>query len=839
MRDLTGLLGACCLLYLSSSTIAEEQSNTYLEEIVVTATKRAQSIQDVPIAVTAIDAQTLDRAGVKDLRDLSTVATSFNMNSSQTESQGTTLRIRGVGTTGNNIGLESAVGVFLDGVYLSRPGVALGDLLDVEAIEVLRGPQGTLFGRNTSAGALNIRTKTPNFNETEFFANFGAGNFDAYNLQAGVSGPLNESFAYRLSGAIRQQDGFLESTTGAESRDRDRILLRGQLHWQLSDSADVRVIADYSDADEQCCDAVIVQESATVGLGSFAAAGLPADGGVQVSGRSAFNGLNSNAEQFENPFDQWGLSVELNWELNDLMTLTYIGAFRDFEASSVQQSDFVNIDVFSVQRSAAAGFETFDTIETMTHEIRLAGETERLSWLVGAYYSDEEIIEHQGLGLGVDYSANQDAQLWFFALAPALGPAAALSAVPLATGGTFGDVLNAPSPSIAFGGGVDAAGSFAQNVFQQDGKSWSVFTHNTLHITDRLDVVVGLRWTDEDKDGKYNQLSASNNNCLNSLANAGALGAGAAGTGLEGVAGTIGNLSVAFACFPFAAPADTGIAILPVSFDNTFDDNELVYTGKVVYAFTDTVSGYLSFTHGFKSGGFNLDATAAAAGGDPRFDSELIDSWEVGVKAELFDRRVRANLALFDYDLEDFQVLEFTGVQFQTFNVPNAESQGVELEILAVPLEGLELNLGVTYADSRYPSDCDDNNPNSPTNVSSLCGADFTNAPQYVVTGGVGYDGTLSDNLIYFVNANARWEDNRRTSTQPNLALDIEDANTKVNLRLGMGSLDGRWTVELWGNNVFDEQTKNVTFNTPLRIGSRGSFLEAPRTYGVTLRTQL
>ena len=835
MKQLTTLLCGCGLALAAA---AQEPSGAFLEEIVVTATKRAESIQDVPIAVTAIDAQTLDRAGVKDLRDLSTVAASFNMNSSQTESQGTTLRIRGVGTTGNNIGLESAVGVFLDGVYLSRPGVALGDLLDVEAVEVLRGPQGTLFGRNTSAGALNIRTRKPSFEAQEFFANFSAGNFDAYGLQAGVSGPLSENLAYRLSGAVRQQDGFLESTTGAESRDRDRLLLRGQLLWEASDTLDVRVIADYSDADEQCCDAVIVQESLTVN-GPFALAGLPADGGVQVSGRSAFDGLDSNAEQFENPFDQWGLSVEVNWALNDAMTLTYIGAYRDFEADSVQQSDFVNIDVFSVQPSAAGGFATFDAIETMTHELRLAGETDRVSWLVGGYYSDEEIVEHQGLGLGADYSANTDAQLWFFALQPALGPAAALSGVPLATGGTFGDVLAAASPSIAFGGGVDAAGSFAQNVFGQDSKSWSIFTHNTFRLTDRLDLVVGLRWTDEDKDGEYNQLFATNDNCLNTLANAGALSAGAAGTGLEAVAASIGGLSGAFACFPFAAPADTGVPILPASFSDTFEDDELVYTGKVVYAFTDTVSGYLSFTHGFKAGGFNLDATAAAAGADPRFDSELIDSWELGIKAELFDRRLRANLAVFDYDIEDFQVLEFTGVQFQTFNVPNAESKGIEVELLAVPAEGLELNLGVTYADSKYPSDCDDNNPNSPPNVSSLCGADFTNAPEYVVTGGVSYDGTLGDNLTYFANANARWEDDRRTSTQPNLPLDIQDANTKVNLRLGVGSLDGRWTVELWGNNVFDEQTKNVTFNTPLRIGSRGTFLEAPRTYGLTLRTQL
>lgn len=172
-----------------AGTAAQAANQPVIEEVIVTATKRAQSVQEVPIAVTAISAESLERAGVQDLRDLSAVATSFNMNSSQTESQGSTLRIRGVGTTGNNIGLESAVGVFLDGVYLSRPGVALGDLMDIESIEVLRGPQGTLFGRNTSAGALNIRTKGPNFEETEGFANVTVGNYSMHNIQAGVTGP--------------------------------------------------------------------------------------------------------------------------------------------------------------------------------------------------------------------------------------------------------------------------------------------------------------------------------------------------------------------------------------------------------------------------------------------------------------------------------------------------------------------------------------------------------------------------------------------------------------------------------------------------------------------------
>lgn len=818
--------------------ISVQAEGRQIEEVIVTATKREASVQEVPIAVTAISGESLIRAGVTDLRDLSTVATSFNLNSSQTESQGTTLRIRGVGTTGNNIGLESAVGVFLDGIYLSRPGVALGDLMDLESVEVLRGPQGTLFGRNTSAGALNIRTKRPNFEEQELFVNLTAGNFGLNNFQAGITGPLGDSAAFRFSAAVRDRDGFLESSTGAESRNRDRYLLRGQVAFDPSDQLAVRVIADYSEAEENCCDAVILSQGDAVAVGGFTAAGLPSNGGVTNFGPAAFDNRRSNSEQFENPNEQWGLSVEANLELSDTMELTYIGAYREFRADSVQHTDFVALDVFSVQPSAAGGLVTFDDIETITHELRIAGETDFVSWLVGGFYSNETIVENQGLGLGTDFAGYVDAHLAVLPkdLLPALG------GITLATGGTFADVIAAKSQAIAFAGGVDPSGSYAQNIFRQEGTSWSIFTHNSFHITEDLDFVLGLRWTDEEKDGSFRQPLATNNACLNAIGNQRALNTGAAALGnadLAGLAGNFGAIHRGYMCFPFATPANTGLAGTPNTFDNTFSDDELVYTAKAVYQFNETVSGYVSFTHGFKAGGFNLDATAAYDGGDPRFDSETIDSWELGLKSDLFDRRMRVNLAVFDYDIEDFQVLEFTGVQFVTSNVPKAQSKGVEIEALALPVEGLEVSLNYTYADSNYPEDCDNNDPKAAASVSSLCGAQFTNAPKNVVTGGFSYDGYWGDGMRWFINTNGRWEDDRRTSTQPGLDFDIQESNFKLNARIGIGHQDRSWTAEIWGNNVTNKQTKNVTFDTSLRRGSRATFLEAPRTYGVTLRTEM
>ncbi len=837
-RQLLIALGVCSA-YAPGTTLATQIE--YLEEVIVTSTKREESVQDVPIAVTAFDAEALSRAGVKDLRGLSSVAPSFNMNSSNTESDGTTLRLRGVGTTGNNIGLESAVGVFLDGVYLSRAGIALGDLMDVESIEVLRGPQGTLFGRNTSAGALNIRTKGPSFDDDEYFANLTVGNYGQENVQAGATGPISDTVAYRLSAAVRKQDGFMDSVTGAESRTRDRWLVRGQLAFEPSNDLSIRVIADYADLDEQCCDAVVLSQGLAYELGAYEQAGLPANGGVSAWGDSAFEGMNGNSFKYENPQNQYGVSVEVNWDINDSVSLTYIGAYRDFDSENINPSHYTSNDLFSVAPNYAGGFVSGTEVKSWTQELRFAGETDRVSWMVGGYMSDEDIWSRMALGFGADYAAYVDANL-YYTLAPALGLSAGaplLADIPLATGGTFGDVLAASSPSTAFAGGVGAAGAFASNAFEQQGTSWSIFTHNIIHITDSLDFVVGLRYTSEEKDGSFQQEAASNNYCMNTLANADALTAGAAATGsaaLQAVAGGYAGMSLLYSCLPQGAPA-LGIANLPTEFDDTYTDDELVYTAKAVYAFTDDISGYLGFTHGFKAGGFNLDPTAAASGTDPRFNSELIDSWEVGLKMDLLDHRVRMNIAAWDYDVQDFQVLEWTGTQFQTLNVPKTESQGYEVELTALPMEGLRLNMSYTHAESEYSEDCDNN---IPSEVSGFCGAPFTNSPEDAVTYGFTWDSYFGNGMHWFFSANARWEDDRRTdTTKPNLMFDYQGANNKVNARFGIGKEDGSWMVELWGNNITDKRTKNMTFNTPLRVESRAAFMEAPRTYGLTLSTRM
>ena len=324
--------------------------------IIVTATRREQDLQEIPLAVTAVGTEELDRQGIADIRSLSSVSPSFNLNSSDTETGGTTIRIRGVGTTGNNIGLESAVGVFLDGVYLSRPGAALGDLVDVERVEILRGPQGTLFGRNTSAGALNITTKKPSLDVIEGFANATYGNFNLINVQGGISAPLVEdTLGVRISGSYRSRDGLLTNQLGEDQNDRDRYSVRGQLYWEPSADLSLRLIADFSSADESCCAAVVVRESELFASGAaFLANGLPADGGAPFigspddQGSAFFQRLTNTTSDLANGFDNLGLSAELNWDIGDSATLTYIGSYRNFESFTSRSTDFVGLAVFSV-----------------------------------------------------------------------------------------------------------------------------------------------------------------------------------------------------------------------------------------------------------------------------------------------------------------------------------------------------------------------------------------------------------------------------------------------------------------------------------------------------------
>lgn len=793
--------------------------------IIVTATRRAENVQDIPIAVTAVTPAQLEKQGVVNVQNITQVSPSFSTSNAQIASGSVVLRIRGVGTTSNNIGFESAVGIFIDGAYQSRPGIALSEFVDIERVEVLRGPQGTLFGRNTSAGALNITTARPDVTEFGGFANATYGNYDLMNIQGAVNVPLVEdTLALRVTGAYRERDGFVElvdpsGTEIGDSNSIDQFLVRTQLGYEGESGIRVRLIGDYSESDNKCCAAIELLASANETNGVFGALGVGARGGNahgqpatdpfdKTAAEAALDRLTATVNRLPlASVEQWGVTGEIEIPIGDNADLIYIGSYRDFSSTESYDTDFSGLDFFDV--------DNLDTeITTMTHELRLQGDAMggALQWLIGGYYSDEEINSETSFSLGPDTDVFYGAFL----------------------GGAFG-----PAPIQTFTG-IDPAGTTALNRYSQEAESWSIFTHNVLEVSDGLKLTLGLRYSDESKSGGYNQLASNNPACLTGV---GRLQSGA-------LPGSAAPIIIGLGCFGFTAPAIGAPGLpLPREYDVDFGDEELIYTGKISYEFDAPVTAYASFTHGYKAGGINLDVTAAVGGADPTFLSEEVDAYELGLKAKLLDNDVTLNLAAFREEFSNLQILEFTGAAFATFNVPKAVSQGLEIESVIRPDDGLTFNVGLTYTDANYPDDCA-GSVTAPQ-VTELCGNDLTNAPEFVAIVGANYEKDIGNSLLGFISGQIRTESDRRTSTQATnpgsngailLPFDVQDGSTKINLRAGIGAQDESWTLEFWGVNITDEVTRGVTFNTTLRgnpgYTARSAFAQEPRTYGVTVRTK-
>jgi len=454
----------------------------------------------------------------------------------------------------------------------------------------------------------------------------------------------------------------------------------------------------------------------------------------------------------------------------------------------------------------------------------------KLNYMVGGFYSDEKIDQSIDFALGADYGRNVGALL-FVPTAGALGP----------------------QPLTLFTG-VNPAGTSNTNRFQQDATSYAIFTHNSLELLDGLELTVGARYSWEDKSGGFTQTRVNNQICPATL---GALGA---------IPAALRPSFIGLGCFGFTAPVNLPQAAalpLPRTFQSNFKDEELIYTAKLGYEFSPSVNAYASFTHGYKAGGINLDTTAGVGGADPRFLSEEVDAYEVGVKAQTPDRALTVNVAGFIEKFTNFQVLEFTGTAFQTFNVPKADTKGVEIESLLRPVTGLTFNLSATFLEASYPDDCA--GTSTAVTVNSLCGNDLTNAPKVIALAGVNWDQPLSDGVEFFAAGQIRMEGDQRTSTQaivpptvaagatqaqvqaavataPKIIADIQDGKAFVNLRAGLRFNDGKYALEGWVNNLTDEVVRGVTFNTTLRgsgaANSRSAFTLPPRQYGVTLRAK-
>ena len=863
--------------------------------IVVTAQGREQNLADVPVAISAVSSETLENSGTSDIRELNQVAPSLLVSSTGNEANGSA-RIRGIGTVGDNPGLESSVAVFVDGVYRSRSGNALSELGPLDRIEILRGPQGTLGGRNSSAGMISIYTAEPEF-DFGGYADFTYGNYDAIRVEGGVNAPLGETVAARVDGVWFQRDGFYNDVINdTDINNRDRYLVRAQALFEPNDDISFRLIGDYSKKDESCCAATFVQPDFAPGarvspgfdpftyplpgaraLTDFTPGGNPIAGVLAAFGQDTRAFTQSTFDRdiyitpgrsYQGETEDYGISGELNWNLGGA-NLTSITAYREYSNNQGSDTDYTQLDILYRAPGPNAGAREFGTF---TQELRLNGEAfgDRLDWLVGAYYANEKLEVRDNLRFGEDYGAYVNCRL-VIAVNPALlnpgqpdclGPNRAFLDGTVTGTPAFGPA----TPLILAGldnlGGLGDLGGTGDQ-YNQTSENFAVFTHNIVHLTDRLDLTLGLRYTSETKDfdatfGNDNTVCPTNRGLVSPLL----------ATPLAGLAGGI----IALSCQGNSTSELDGVSIA-----DTRDEDEFTGTAILSWKPVDDVMVYGSYSRGYKAGGFNLDRSALGnpvtfnvANIDPaslQFDEETVDAYEVGIKYS--DRQWSLGLTAFRQEFSNFQLNTFNGSVFLVQNIngcgndlgggdrdgsaatgacdaddvaPGVVSQGFEFEASLSPTRNVNMTMGITHADTRYADNLVGSDQGAPLDpaLRLLPGDNLSNAPSWVGTSSFTWTPNIGDSGmkgLFFVNA--------RLTGDYNTGSDLlygkeQDSFVVVNGRIGLTNIADRFAIEGWVQNAFDTDYTQVAFNTPFVAPQQtySAFLAEPRTYGVTVRAE-
>ena len=810
----TALAAVLTGAFASAANAQDDTANREIEEIVVTAQKREQSLQDVPIVVTTIGGQLLKDAGVKDIRDLTVLTPGLTVTSTSNETI-VTARVRGVGTVGDNPGLESSVGIVIDGVYRPRNGVSFGDLGEVNRIEVLKGPQGTLFGKNTSAGVINIITAGPTKDfQAEAEATYG--NYDQWGLTGSVSGPLSETVSARLFAGTRQRDGYQKIIVGpgprTERRDNDQdfYTVRGQVEFEPSDVLNFKVIADFTKRSEMCC------------VGTQLFVGQAANSRANLINAVRPGSLDTTSTPFDRqgyanrPTDQdvedKGLSLEANWNLGDGLSLTSITAVRNWRSETGQDSDFTAADLVYRPNDG----RNFVEFGQFSQELRLAGEgfDGKLNWLVGGFYANEDLKTRSVLSYGTDYYA-------YFA-------SRVLGGVPGLIGLTPGTIFQANNGS--------------DDRYKQSGETFALFTNNSFQITEQLELTAGLRFTRDEK-SLTSQYSTTGSSCDQGEAAFGSL------------AGLLGQATATTIVGGLCLNAQNNDFDALGKYTQSNTEEEFSGTVKLAYRWNSDVMTYASYSRGYKAGGFNLDREQAirvtatgpnfTADADTGFRGEFVDSFELGAKTSWFDRSLLLNVAAFHQKFTDFQLNTFVGTAFVVETLPKVVSKGVDLDFIYLPpVDGLTLQGGVTYAETEIGTftSADLLNPTRFNSLRRLPGARLSFAPLWSASLAGSYERELGNGLVFRANMSGKFTSSYNTGSDLHPSK-IQDEMVLVNGRVGIGSEDERWTFELWSNNLFNKDYIQVGFNGPYQVDENNdnvsvydAFLGAPRTYGMTLR---
>lgn len=866
---------------------AAQEEEGYGNEVVITATRRNETVQDVPIAVTAVPATLLENAGIEDIRGLEQLAPSLQSSTGQSSATGTTLYIRGITTAGDNPGFEPAVGVFIDGVFRARAGVAISDLPQLERVEILRGPQGTLFGRNTSAGALSIFTAQPAF-ELGGYIEGSYGNYNAFELKGAVTGPVSDQLALRVDAGYRKRDGYIEDVNSDRTFNNvDRWYARGQALYDTS-TFSLRLIADYYETDEQCCGAISAVRGSFAPLiqGIAAAQGRT---GLFVGTNRTVNGLpttvdpeqrrmavSPNRDLSERVRD-WGVSAEINAELGDVK-FTSITAYRDWRVRRNQDVDFSGID-----RAYREGYR--NELADFTQELRFQGSAFGgvLDWLVGGFFLNETNDVYDTVRVGAD--GNRYVDSIFNALAgPTFGTPLQFYGSLGPSVPTFGQViLNPAAPPTAYGAAAPLVGCFRtaagtapsgtipvpvcnalgfsptpvpglaalaagtlpgvasgqgnSNDYRVKTNAFAVFTHNIVNLSDKLTLTLGARWNYEKKD-----LTATVSNNTGSCTFFNQVRAGNTAAvqyaNLLRQLGLFNNLFL-LSCNPAINSEFNG------SYAHDRDESKITGTAKLAYKVNSDILVYGGYDRGYKSGGYNMDQAtfdSVLLGGngpqasDLAFGSESVDAYEIGVKTQ-WGRAFTFNVAAFYQKFSDLQSLVFSGNNFVVQNVDSTTSKGVELESIIQPVREFTVRLGYSYIDAKY--DADNNFVGTP--LQGQEGRQVSNQPKHTVTIASTWTPQITSGIRGLVHVDMRYNSEVNIpSNNPNpvtgrTAL-FNPGYALLGARVGLQSDDGKKSLEFFVENLTNQYYHITGFAVPEQTGNYAAYPGLPRFFGVKAR---
>ena len=793
MKTSYGLLTLAIATVLGSqqagAQTASQDTDTFaLEEIQVIARKQSEPIQDVPMAISAVTAEQVQSAGIRDIADLTVLVPSLVVTTNSNPFN-TSYRIRRIGNEGNIPDFEPDTGLFIDGVYRSRSGLGLGDLADIEQIEVLRGPQSTLYGRNVTAGAISVRTAMP----SQTFGAMGeltTGNDGLMGLRGYVSGGLTDTVSARLSVTGAQRDAIAENLIGDDSDDLDQYSVRGQVLFEPNDAWQVRLIAGHVARDMKPALADMYYGAGVTALVN-ATVGNPAALGAADGPGLADGVINAGAQPILDN-DPINRRVQALAPLEFEQTSSELIASIEYAADSFAVTSLSSYDTYDVTQSwndagqtglDLVNYRDYQTGETFSQELRINSRSDgSLTWLGGLYFYDNHFQrgdeDHHEFTLGQAIDE--------------LGVAAGIASPTL--------------PNVPVFGLPGDTGDFYEI---SDSRSYGAFAQSSWDATDRLALTLGLRYTLEEKSVDLT------------------------------------NTPVTSAPGPLAALSLPVRLLTPAASSFALDDEWSAVTGtfNTVYRFNPDAMAYATVATGFKGGGYNGGFGNTPLARRP-FGSEDVTSYEVGAKTE-WGGRVRLNAAAFLADYTDFQSASFIGLQFLVNNAEKVRVQGFEADMTAQLTDGLSLDLSATYAEATYEeytqgSCYTGRAPDDPaTGGCDLSGETLPFAPKLTATVGLQWQQDIGPGTL-FSRLDGSWLGDHNVTSEIDPNHGEQDGYAVGNVRLGWRQ--SAWEVSAWVRNFTDEtyivQTAQSNLFASLQDGTYQNYLGPERSYGVTVQVK-